>query len=48
MGGAVKGGALHGRYPDDLTSEGALNVGRGRLIPTTPFEGIWKPVRLVA
>jgi len=44
MGGAVRGGTIHGRYPDDLTSEGPLNVGRGRIIPTTPFEGVWKGV----
>ena len=30
IGGAVKGGKIHGKYPDDLTSKGKLNVGRGQ------------------
>ena len=28
-------------YPDDLTSKGPLNVGRGRLIPTRGWESLW-------
>jgi uncharacterized protein (DUF1501 family) len=40
-GGSVKGGKIHGQFPDDLTENGILNVGRGRLIPTTPWEGMW-------
>jgi len=41
LGGSVKGGIIHGQYPDDLTDQGTLNIGRGRLIPTTPWEGLW-------
>ena len=41
LGGSVKGGVIHGQYPDDLTGQGSLNIGRGRLIPTTPWEGVW-------
>jgi cullin-associated NEDD8-dissociated protein 1 len=37
----VKGGKIHGQFPDDLTENGILNVGRGRLIPSTPWEGMW-------
>ena len=44
LGGSVDGGKIHGNYPDDLTASGVLNVGRGRIIPTTPWEGLWKPV----
>jgi len=44
MGGSVKGGQALGKYPDDLTASSYLNVGRGRFMPTTPWEGIWKPV----
>ena len=33
-----------GKYPDDLTDTGPLNTGRGRVIPTTPFEGVWRPL----
>ena len=37
----MRGGKIHGKYPDDLTDNGKLNIGRGRLIPTTPWEGVW-------
>lgn len=41
IGGSVKGGRIHGQYPSDLTENGILNIGQGRLIPTTPWEGVW-------
>jgi len=41
MGGRVNGGRIHGEFPDDLTSSGPLNVGRGRLIPTRGWESLW-------
>ena len=44
MGGAVAGGKIHGQYPDDFSDNGSLNIGRGRIIPTIPWEAIWKPV----
>lgn len=34
IGGAVKGQTIYGQYPD-LAPDGALDVGRGRIIPTT-------------
>jgi cullin-associated NEDD8-dissociated protein 1 len=43
-GGSVKGGHIHGQYPDDLnpaTSELEVGGGRGVFIPTTPWEGLW-------
>jgi len=40
-GGTVNGGKIHGEFPDDLTSKGPLNVGRGRLIPTRGWESMW-------
>ena len=43
-GGAVNGGQILGEYPNDLTDDGELNIGRGRLIPTTSWEAIWQPV----
>jgi len=43
-GGSVAGGRIHGQYPDDLTEDGILNIGRGRLIPTTSWEGVWKGI----
>jgi len=30
MGGSVVGGQIVGKYPDDITDDGTLNVGRGR------------------
>jgi len=44
MGGAVKGGRVLGQYPDDITPEGPLNIGRGRIIPTTSWDAIWNGV----
>jgi uncharacterized protein (DUF1501 family) len=44
MGGDVKGCRILGRYPDDLTEEGPVNIGRGRLIPTLPWEAAWKGI----
>jgi cullin-associated NEDD8-dissociated protein 1 len=44
MGGDVKGGKVHGKYPPSLLDTHELNLGRGRLLPTTPWEGMWKSV----
>jgi uncharacterized protein (DUF1501 family) len=44
MGGAVKGGKIHGSYPSDITSTGPLNIGRGRLIPTLGWESVLNPI----
>lgn len=40
-GGKVRGNQILGSYPTDMTAHGHLNVGRGRIIPTTPWEGMW-------
>jgi uncharacterized protein (DUF1501 family) len=39
LGGDVKGGVMHGTYPEDYD---AVSVGRSRLHPTTPWEAVWK------
>jgi len=44
VGGGVKGGQFHGRYPSKLGEGSDLDLGRGRLLPTTSWEAIWKPV----
>ena len=44
FGGAVKGGHILGEYPDDLSLESRFNVGRGRILPTTPWESVWNAV----
>jgi uncharacterized protein (DUF1501 family)/uncharacterized protein (DUF1800 family) len=43
-GGKVKGGRVLGAYPDTLNSDGDLNIGRGRVLPTTSWEAVWKGV----
>ena len=40
QGGSVKGGRIHGQFPEDLnpaTSELEVGRGRGVFIPTTPW-----------
>ncbi|KAL7561156.1 hypothetical protein ACA910_011978 [Epithemia clementina (nom. ined.)] len=44
LGGALDGGKVFGDYPTDLTDDGPLNVGRGRLIPTLSWESIYTPL----
>ena len=50
VGGGLSGGQILGSYPENLlpgdgTAAGAsLNIGRGRMIPTTPWEGVWHGV----
>lgn len=44
FGGSVQGGQIVGRYPDDLTDNSPLSLGRGRFIPTTPFDGGFRAI----
>jgi hypothetical protein len=44
FGGSVKGGKILGEYPDDLTDEGPLTLGRGRMIPSTPWDAVFKGI----
>lgn len=30
-----------GSWPTDITDDGPLNIGRGRLLPTTSWDAIW-------
>lgn len=46
LGGDVNGGKVLGKYPSDLTDKGALNIGRGRFIPTTSWDAFWNGVAL--
>lgn len=43
-GGAVRGGQILGDFPADLSEDSDLNLGRGRLIPTTSWEHIWSAI----
>lgn len=38
FGGGVDGGKILGEYPPDITTNGPLNIGRGRIIPTSGWE----------
>ena len=44
FGGAVKGGRILGKYPNDLTDTGPTSIGRGRFMPTTSWDVIWNGV----
>lgn len=43
MGGSVKGGQIAGDYPH-LKVGSSQEIGRGRMIPTTPWEGVFAPI----
>lgn len=46
MGGDVKGGAIHGEYPE-LRIDGPHSVSaNGHMMPSLPWEAIWKPISL--
>ena len=42
--GRVKGGRILGEYPSDLTEKSRLNLGRGRIQPTTSWEALWNGI----
>lgn len=44
MGGALNGGTVRGLYPDDFvqSSSNPLALSRGRMIPTYPWDAMWK------
>jgi len=43
MGGDVNGGRILGKYPDSF--DGDLDAGgRGRIIPTTPWDAVWNGI----
>lgn len=43
MGGSVKGGQIAGEYPH-IKDGSPLNIGRGRIIPTTSWEAVFLPL----
>ena len=44
VGGAIKGGRVLGTYPSDLSEGNPLDIGRGRMLPTLPWEAVWSGV----
>ena len=43
-GGGVKGKKIFGKYPEELGANSDLNVGRGRILPTTSWEAMWNSI----
>ncbi len=41
LGGAVKGAQVLGNYPESLARDSDLDLGRGRMLPTTPWDAVW-------
>lgn len=35
---------MHREFLEDYTDDGPLAIGRGRVIPSSPWESIWKPL----
>eukprot|EP00956_Cyclotella_meneghiniana_P012269 scaffold17437_cov79-Cyclotella_meneghiniana.AAC.1 len=44
FGGDVKGRQIVGSYPGNLTDDGELSLGRGRMIPTTSWDAVFLPL----
>ncbi len=44
LGGKVNGGQILGTYPYPLTPEHPKWIGRGRFIPTTPWDAVWNGI----
>ena len=44
LGGGVQGGQIFGQYPTALMDDSDLNIGRGRILPTTSWEALWQPL----
>ena len=42
LGGSLDGGKIVGEFPHDLSSRGKENIGRGRFVPTTSWDEVWK------
>jgi len=44
MGGSVKGTQILGSYPTNIGDDSPQSLGRGRMIPDLPWDGVWKPL----
>ena len=44
LGGALNGSKVFGKYPPTLTIGEGQDIGHGRLVPTTGWEGMWSPI----
>ena len=41
FGGSVRGGQILGTYPSELGDNSPVNLGRGRVLPTSSWEAVW-------
>ena len=41
LGGGVNGKRILGQYPSSLDEDSDVNIGRGRVLPTTSWEAVW-------
>ena len=44
MGGCIHGGRILGQYPNNITDDSELSLGRGRLMPTTSWESVFNGI----
>ncbi len=44
MGGSVRGGQIFGQFPPTFAPGNSLDLGRGRQLPTLPWEAVWNGV----
>ena len=44
LGGSLRGGQVHGNFPSPLGPESDYWLGRGRWIPTTPWEAVFNSI----
>ena len=40
----MKGGRVHGKFPASLLEDSELNIGRGRVLPTSSWEAMWQGI----
>lgn len=46
LGGSVRGGAVHGHFPE-LRLDGPQSISStGQMLPSSPWEAVWKPLAL--
>ena len=46
LGGDVRGGQIHGQYPEPRIDGPQSVSSTGQMMPTSPWEAIWKPLSL--
>merc|ERR1712070_142008 len=44
FGGSINGGRIFGQFPESLHEDNELHLGNGVMLPTSPWESMWKPI----